>query len=389
MVSEKEKTRQQEIMPGGNGEHIQVVTTGQPIQKTSDPPSSGVQTQHFGDTRGHDKGHMDSSQTGLEISVEHQTGQQEIMAGGHYGELTNGSPSAKKNLQVTTVSDKANAWPDSHETRDEQTVGASLHASPKLNSVIANVNAGQDATDGEKRKRKTGEGRQHKNVESTNSDNDPSSSVNSARLSDCQKRTKVGTEDFSRHNATLDSATQEHGDRDLKVFSFMSNTSEATLNQMLFQCGLNTDGSVTQKKNRLYDDWIDKDQDDIELQLFGTILEPAAGSDQDLKGDSTHPSFRVSPRGKSTARGVLKHSVNPGDVPAQNHPSSSGQSNSVDKEEDAPDPLKASGTSKTSSTSGSATFLARDPRRIGQDRGASTKVCLSPPAAFMMHLRCS
>ena len=128
----------------------------------------------------------------------------------------------------------------------------------------------------------------------------------------------------------------------------------------------------------------------------------SAESDEDLEGDSTHPSFRadvsksdlrnrVSQRGKSAVgdRGVLKHSVNPGHVPAQNRPSSSGQSNSVDNEEDAPHPLKASGTSKTSSTSGSATFVARDPRRIGQDRGASTKVCVSPPAAFMMHLRCS
>ena len=222
-------------------------------------------------------------------------------------------------------------------------------------------------------------------------------SVKSVRCSESEKRTKTGTVDLSHDNAPLDSATQEHGGRELHCLRQLRDLSEQELTKLLTKFNLATDGSVGQRVHHLYDCWEHEDQHVLEEQLMKTPPEhESAGSDEDHKDDLTNPSFLAAlpeselhnllrGRGKSVDgdRGVLEDRVIECHRQEQGFPSGSDHSNSDEDEEDALDPSKAGGTSKKRSASGSETFDARDPLRTGQDRSAITKICLPPPCCFV------
>jgi len=127
-----------------------------------------------------------------------------------------------------------------------------------------------------------------------------------------------------------------------------------------------------------------------------TSPEPkSAESDEDSKQDSKPIPFLasvseselrnlLSSRGKSIDGGrdvledrVLSCHMQDEDLSAGSDHSNSDEGEGFDRER-----LDARGTSKKRSASESEMFHARDPLNTGQDRGARTKVCLSPHVAL-------
>ena len=190
----------------------------------------------------------------------------------------------------------------------------------------------------------------------------------------------------------VDFGTKEHGARDMDALHQVLECQEQELTKLLTSFDLASDGSHHQRAHCFHDDWMSKKKSKCTKTAPQVQTD---GSDNDHKADSANPSFLAAlplselhnlllSWGKSGDgdHRVLEDRLIECHRQEQGLPSGSDHSNSDEDEVDALDPSEAGGTSKKRFASGGETFDARDPRKTGQDRGASTKVFLPPPAAL-------